>query len=111
MLHYMKKLGKHMVGGIVFHKHHFLVIYLSIHIAAIVEKHCMGYLISHFVGFGAQQSGTIVKFNPPAGQDTMVKNGVTHNINTKHQCITAMKEYESKCLEVSQFVFCIKLQV
>lgn len=50
-------------------------------------------------GFGAQQSGTTVKFNPPAGQDTMVKNGVTQNINTKHQCITAMKEYEGKSLE------------
>ena len=51
-------------------------------------------------GFGAQQSGTVVKFNPPSGQDTMVKNGVTQNINTKHQCITAMKEYEAKSLEV-----------
>ena len=51
-------------------------------------------------GFGAQQSGTVVKFNPPAGQDVMVKNGVTQNINTKHQCITAMKEYEGKSCEV-----------
>uniref|UniRef100_A0A663M320 Nuclear pore complex protein Nup98-Nup96 n=1 Tax=Athene cunicularia TaxID=194338 RepID=A0A663M320_ATHCN len=29
----------------------------------------------------------------------MVKSGVSTNINTKHQCITAMKEYESKSLE------------
>ena len=57
----------------------------------------------YFAGFGAQQSGTVVKFNPPNGQDTMVKNGVTQNINTKHQCITAMKEYESKSLEVSEY--------
>lgn len=32
----------------------------------------------------------------------MVKAGVSTNISTKHQCITAMKEYESKSLEVSK---------
>ena len=37
-----------------------------------------------------------------------MKNGVTTNINTKHQCITAMKEYEAKSLEVSK-VFAIRL--
>ena len=58
-------------------------------------------------GFGAQQSGTVVKFNPPSGQDTMVKNGVTQNINTKHQCITAMKEYEAKSLEVCTTLTCL----
>lgn len=31
----------------------------------------------------------------------MVKAGVTTSINTKHQCITAMKEYENKSLEAS----------
>ncbi|XP_075994030.1 nuclear pore complex protein Nup98-Nup96 isoform X2 [Genypterus blacodes] len=53
-------------------------------------------------GFSAaqqQQPGTIVKFIPPTGSDTMVKAGVTTSINTKHQCITAMKEYENKSLE------------
>ncbi|XP_061658475.1 nuclear pore complex protein Nup98-Nup96 isoform X2 [Syngnathoides biaculeatus] len=51
-------------------------------------------------GFSAaQQPGTTVKFNAPTGNDTMVKAGVTTNINTKHQCITAMKEYENKSLE------------
>uniref|UniRef100_A0A8C9Y5R3 Nuclear pore complex protein Nup98-Nup96 n=1 Tax=Sander lucioperca TaxID=283035 RepID=A0A8C9Y5R3_SANLU len=52
-------------------------------------------------GFTAaqQQPGTTVKFNPPTGSDTMVKAGVTTSINTKHQCITAMKEYENKSLE------------
>ncbi|XP_077448682.1 nuclear pore complex protein Nup98-Nup96 isoform X1 [Stigmatopora argus] len=51
-------------------------------------------------GFSAtQQPGTTVKFNAPTGNDTMVKGGVTTNINTKHQCITAMKEYENKSLE------------
>ncbi|MFT7818437.1 nuclear pore complex protein Nup98-Nup96-like [Arapaima gigas] len=50
-------------------------------------------------GFTATQPGTTVKFNPPTGSDTMVKGGVTTSINTKHQCITAMKEYENKSLE------------
>ncbi|XP_038137487.1 nuclear pore complex protein Nup98-Nup96 [Cyprinodon tularosa] len=51
-------------------------------------------------GFSAnQQPGTTVKFAPPTGSDTMVKAGVTTSINTKHQCITAMKEYENKSLE------------
>ncbi|XP_048773367.2 nuclear pore complex protein Nup98-Nup96-like isoform X2 [Ostrea edulis] len=51
-------------------------------------------------GFGqAAPNGTTVKFNPPTSQDTMVKNGVSTNINTRHQCITAMKEYQSKSLE------------
>ncbi|XP_030649358.1 LOW QUALITY PROTEIN: nuclear pore complex protein Nup98-Nup96 [Chanos chanos] len=51
-------------------------------------------------GFGTPQpTGTTIKFNPPSGSDTMVKAGVTTSINTKHQCITAMKEYENKSLE------------
>ncbi|XP_028823524.1 nuclear pore complex protein Nup98-Nup96 isoform X2 [Denticeps clupeoides] len=49
--------------------------------------------------FTATQPGTTIKFNPPTGNDTMVKGGVTTSINTKHQCITAMKEYENKSLE------------
>ncbi|TRY98366.1 hypothetical protein DNTS_021791 [Danionella cerebrum] len=47
----------------------------------------------------AAPPGTTIKFNPPTGSDTMVKGGVTTSINTKHQCITAMKEYENKSLE------------
>lgn len=50
-------------------------------------------------GFGTTPTGTTVKFNPVAGTDTMMKAGVSSNINTRHQCITAMKEYESKSLE------------
>ncbi|KAM9451703.1 nuclear pore complex protein Nup98-Nup96-like [Clarias gariepinus] len=50
-------------------------------------------------GFTATQPGTTIKFNPPTGSDTIVKSGVTTSINTKHQCITAMKEYENKSLE------------
>lgn len=34
----------------------------------------------------------------------MVKGGVTTSINTKHQCITAMKEYENKSLEVERIL-------
>uniref|UniRef100_A0A7M4G2J6 Nuclear pore complex protein Nup98-Nup96 n=1 Tax=Crocodylus porosus TaxID=8502 RepID=A0A7M4G2J6_CROPO len=49
--------------------------------------------------FTAAPTGTTIKFNPPTGTDTMVKSGVSTNISTKHQCITAMKEYESKSLE------------
>uniref|UniRef100_A0A8C2CA82 Nuclear pore complex protein Nup98-Nup96 n=1 Tax=Cyprinus carpio TaxID=7962 RepID=A0A8C2CA82_CYPCA len=49
--------------------------------------------------FTAAPPGTTIKFNPPTGSDTMVKGGVTTSINTKHQCITAMKEYENKSLE------------
>jgi nuclear pore complex protein Nup98-Nup96 len=54
-----------------------------------------------FTGFSgaASQSGTTIKFNPTNGTDTMLKNGVSHNISTRHQCITAMKEYEAKSLE------------
>uniref|UniRef100_A0A4W3IU68 Nuclear pore complex protein Nup98-Nup96 n=1 Tax=Callorhinchus milii TaxID=7868 RepID=A0A4W3IU68_CALMI len=44
-------------------------------------------------------NGTTIKFNPPTGTDTMVKSGVSTSISTKHQCITAMKEYETKSLE------------
>ncbi|XP_063041599.1 nuclear pore complex protein Nup98-Nup96 isoform X2 [Engraulis encrasicolus] len=54
---------------------------------------------SSFTAAQQQQPGTTIKFNPPTGSDTMVKGGVTTSINTKHQCITAMKEYENKSLE------------
>ena len=47
-----------------------------------------------------QQGGTVHKFNAPSGTDTMLKSGQNHSINTRHQCITAMKEYETKSLEV-----------
>ncbi|XP_071485377.1 nuclear pore complex protein Nup98-Nup96-like [Diadema antillarum] len=50
--------------------------------------------------FGAtQQNGTTIKFNPVSGTDTMVKNGVSTNVTTKHQVITAMKEYSNKSFE------------
>ena len=40
-----------------------------------------------------------VKFSAVSGSDTMVKNGVTQNISTRHHCIMCMKEYDNKCLE------------
>lgn len=43
-----------------------------------------------------------VKFNPPYGTDTMIRGGVSQNINTRHHCITAMIEYKNKCLEVDK---------
>lgn len=59
-------------------------------------------LCDHILVFGAANTasnGTTVKFNPPTGQDTMMKNGSQQQITTKHQCISAMKEYETKSLE------------
>lgn len=52
-------------------------------------------------GVQAQQgTGTaLAKFNAPQGTDQISKGGVSTTINTLHQCITAMKEYESKSLE------------
>ncbi|XP_033229340.1 nuclear pore complex protein Nup98-Nup96-like [Belonocnema kinseyi] len=55
-------------------------------------------------GFGATNNaagmtGTYVKFAPVTGTDSMMKNGVTQSISTRHHCITCMKEYEGKSLE------------
>ncbi|CAF3653893.1 unnamed protein product [Adineta steineri] len=49
---------------------------------------------------GTTQVGTTVKFEAVAGQDTMrTKNNTFQTINTKLQCICAMKEYISKSME------------
>jgi nuclear pore complex protein Nup98-Nup96 len=53
--------------------------------------------------FGNQTTGTVIKFSPVTGTDTMQKNGVTQSISTKHHCITCMKEYENKSLEELRF--------
>lgn len=38
----------------------------------------------------------------------MVKNGISTTVNTRHQCITVMKEYDSKSFEVGLFLhFCM----
>jgi len=44
-------------------------------------------------------AGTSIPFNAITGTDTMMKNGAASQINTRHQCITCMKEYENKSLE------------
>ncbi|XP_028517863.1 nuclear pore complex protein Nup98-Nup96 [Exaiptasia diaphana] len=53
--------------------------------------------------FGAAQAttqaGTPVKFNVVNGTDQMVKNGISTTVNTRHQSITVMKEYEAKSFE------------
>lgn len=53
--------------------------------------------------FGNQTTGTVIKFNPPTGTDTMQKNGVTQSISTKHHSISCMKEYENKSYEELRF--------
>ena len=57
-----------------------------------------------FLGFGSQAGqgqGSYIKFNPTnTGMDTMIKNGVSSQVNTRHQTITLMKEYENKSMEV-----------
>jgi len=53
-------------------------------------------------GFGTTQaqSGTAhTKYAPVIGSDMMMKNGLQQNVQTRHQCITAMKQYEAKSFE------------
>ncbi|BES93176.1 Nuclear pore complex protein nup98 [Nesidiocoris tenuis] len=59
-------------------------------------------LFSSTPGFGATQpasGGTTIKFALVSGTETMVKNGSSTSISTRHHCITCMKEYENKSLE------------
>ncbi|XP_015602178.1 nuclear pore complex protein Nup98-Nup96 isoform X2 [Cephus cinctus] len=61
-------------------------------------------LFGSTTGFGSNtamggMTGTVIKFTAVTSTDTMVKNGVTQNISTRHHCITCMKEYENKSLE------------
>jgi len=49
---------------------------------------------------GAAGCGTMVKFVPVAGTDVVMKGGSQQSVSTKLQCITGMKEYETKSLEV-----------
>ena len=48
---------------------------------------------------GQQVVGSTIKFNPPTGNDTMMKSGTQQSIQTRHLCITCMKEYENKSIE------------
>lgn len=38
-------------------------------------------------------------FNPPRGTSSEMKGGVSINVNTRHQCITAMSVYEDQSQE------------
>jgi len=49
---------------------------------------------------GTAGTGTTVKFVPVAGTDVVMKGGSQQSVSTKLQCITGMKEYEAKSLEV-----------
>uniref|UniRef100_A0A6A7FXC8 Nuclear pore complex protein Nup98-Nup96 n=2 Tax=Hirondellea gigas TaxID=1518452 RepID=A0A6A7FXC8_9CRUS len=48
---------------------------------------------------GTNIVGTTIKYQPVTGTDTMTRNGVTSNIQTRIAVITCMKEYEGKSLE------------
>jgi nuclear pore complex protein Nup98-Nup96 len=51
-------------------------------------------------GGGIAGSGTTIKFVPVTGSDVVMKGGSQQTVQTKLQCITGMKEYENKSLEV-----------
>ena len=56
--------------------------------------------------FGVSQpiQGTTVKFNSPLVTDTVQKSGSKVQVNAKHMCITAMKEYSDKSVEVGNVI-------
>ena len=47
--------------------------------------------------------GSNISFLPAKNQDSINRNGSQITLNTLHQCITAMKEYESKSLDELRF--------
>lgn len=54
-----------------------------------------------FNSAAAQVSGTTAnKFTPIDGVDNMVRNGISTQVKTKHYCISGMKGYDGKSLEV-----------
>ncbi len=53
---------------------------------------------------GGLGTGMSVKFEPMPGTDTISKNGVNHSVATKLYCISAMKQYETQSLEVSNLI-------
>ncbi|VDO99704.1 unnamed protein product, partial [Schistosoma margrebowiei] len=44
-------------------------------------------------------NGTSLAFNPPITTEIMQRGGQPSQVNAKHMCITAMKEYQDKSLE------------
>ena len=59
--------------------------------------------LGHFDWANAKASGTTIEFDPPPGLDAESK----RNFNFRHQCITAVKEYENKSMEVSFEGLCV----
>jgi len=62
-----------------------------------------------FLGAGAGNTaggGTTIKFVPVAGSDVVMIGNSQQSISTKLQCITGMKEYEAKSLEVGRCCGC-----
>jgi len=59
-----------------------------------------GFLGTGASGAACTGTGTTVKFVPVAGSDVVMKGGSQQSVSTKLQCITGMKEYEAKSLEV-----------
>lgn len=51
-----------------------------------------------------------VKFKPVIAHDEILKNSTLQHVTTRHQCISAMREYEHKSLEVIYFNFLIYTQ-
>ena len=45
----------------------------------------------HYCLTGQQQTGTTIKYAAVTGSDTMVRGGVSNNVQTKIEVITAMK--------------------
>jgi nuclear pore complex protein Nup98-Nup96 len=63
------------------------------------------------MGAAAGMGGTTIKFVPVTGTDVVMKNGSQQSVQTKLQCITGMKEYENKSLEVRRFVSFMKIAI
>lgn len=61
------------------------------------------------IGWGAgtdasqAPNGTSLAFNPTITTDSVQRGGQSTQVNAKHMCITAMKEYQFKSLEVRFF--------
>ena len=55
-------------------------------------------------GLEKSHSGAeIVAFCAPVSRDTTLRGGISATTNTVHYCISAMKEYENKSMEVSAY--------
>ena len=53
----------------------------------------------------------LLLLQPVTGSENVNKNGATMMVQTKHQCITVMKEYEVKSLEVTNVYYTLTFDV